>query len=112
MPDEITGYPGHFIVNGDSSECPCPEHASVPARTDLERLAGFVGSPEYSVWYELLLDRYRDEIAHELAEQIRESSRSQYSRVIGVWGADRARDWFAGRENAADLIDPEGHHAA
>lgn len=48
-----------------------------------------------------------DAHAHELAEKTREYTRRQYGRVIAVWGADRARDWFVGGESAADFIDPE-----
>jgi hypothetical protein len=25
--DVITGYPDHYIVNGDTSSCSCPEHS-------------------------------------------------------------------------------------
>ncbi|MFE5092055.1 hypothetical protein ACFRCI_17075 [Streptomyces sp. NPDC056638] len=57
----ITGYPDHYIVNGDASECPCPEHSSKPARQALEELGHLVGSPEYDVWYGLLLDRHEIE---------------------------------------------------
>jgi hypothetical protein len=69
--DVVTGFPGHFILNGDTSWCPCREHRTEGAREALERTALTVGSPEYSTWFGLLLDAYRDDIAHELAEKIR-----------------------------------------
>lgn len=45
--------------------------------------------------------------AHQLAEQIRENTRARLTRVTAVHGADWGRTWALGREQAADLIDPE-----
>lgn len=49
-----------------------------------------------------MLDAYRDEVAHELAEKIRERATSR---------AEVPRTWLTGRETrddwAADWIDPE-----
>ncbi|MFE5093242.1 hypothetical protein ACFRCI_23495 [Streptomyces sp. NPDC056638] len=68
MGAHVTGYPDHFIVNGDTTSCPCAEHSSNPAREELERQALNVGSPEYDVWFGLLLDRYRAEVLHQAAD--------------------------------------------
>jgi hypothetical protein len=54
-------------------------------------------------WAEALLSRH----AHELAQQIRETSRTNYRRVSAVYGHDYARGWASGRQRGADLIDPE-----
>lgn len=32
--DEITGYPDHYIINGDTSSCPCEEHITNDNPTD------------------------------------------------------------------------------
>lgn len=59
--------------------------------------------------YVLHHDRQRvfDIVAHELAEQIREETRASLTRVTATNGADWGRTWALGREQAADLIDPE-----
>jgi hypothetical protein len=76
MGDSITGYPDHFIINDDTTSCPCAEHSpDQSARETLERAASAsAGSPEYDVWFGLLLDRYRDEVAAEY--------RSKVARII------------------------------
>lgn len=96
--DEITGYPDHFILNGDTSWCPCRKHRTEGAREALEHTALAVGSPEYSTWFGLLLDAYRDAVAHELAEKIR----SAYSGD----GPDED-NWITNPYDAANIIDPE-----
>ncbi|MER5501353.1 hypothetical protein ABT096_29690 [Streptomyces sp. NPDC002561] len=97
MSARITGYPDHFIVDDDTTTCPCAEHSpAVTARNALELAASAsVGSPEYDTWFRLLLDRYRDEVAHELAEEIR--------------AADFGDPYYVGtgQGEAADLIDPK-----
>ncbi|MCY0926244.1 hypothetical protein OTB20_08495 [Streptomyces sp. H27-H1] len=70
MSNRVTGYPGHFILDGDTSTCPCPEHRNGPAREELERAASEVGSPEYDVWFGLLLDAYVTEALHEAARRM------------------------------------------
>jgi hypothetical protein len=45
--------------------------------------------------------------AHELAQQIRETSRTNYGQVSAAYGHDYARGWASGRQRGADLIDPE-----
>jgi hypothetical protein len=70
MGGRVTGYPGHFILDGDPSTCPCPEHRSGPARKELEQAAETVGSPEYDVWFGLLLDAYVTEALHEAARRM------------------------------------------
>ena len=44
---------------------------------------------------------------HELAELIREHTRTDYPRVLARYGSAYANGWRAGRERAADLVDPE-----
>ncbi|MGW1547500.1 hypothetical protein [Streptomyces sp. NPDC002346] len=101
MGTKITGYPDHFIVNGDTTSCPCLEHSPLPARAELERQALNVGSPEYDVWFGLLLDRYRAEVLHEAAERIRAA---QFGPEGQTW------DWWDSSSiprKCADLIDSE-----
>ncbi|WP_328967938.1 hypothetical protein [Streptomyces sp. NBC_00239] len=70
MSGRVTGYPGHFILDGDESTCPCPEHRSGSPREELERQAERVGSPEYDVWFGLLLDAYVTDVLHEAARRM------------------------------------------
>lgn len=99
MGDAITGYPDHYIINGDTTPCPCLEHSPKSARSELEFQAALsVGSPEYDVWFGLLLDRYRAEVLREAAERIRMA----YSGD----GPDED-NWILNPYDAASLIDPE-----
>jgi hypothetical protein len=96
MGDAITGYPDHYIINGDTTSCPCLEHSPKSARSELEFQAALsVGSPEYDVWFGLLLDRYRAEVLREAAERIR--------------AANFGDPYYTGtgQHDAANLIDPE-----
>lgn len=103
MSDEITGYPDHFIINGDTTSCPCAEHSPKSARAELERQALNVGSPEYDVWFGLLLDRYRDEVQ-------REQSRRNAAKVQDAMEKVRAADW--GRSSRSKRPYLQGMEAA
>ncbi|MFJ6720515.1 hypothetical protein [Streptomyces sp. NPDC091259] len=70
MSGRVTGYPGHFILDGNTSTCPCPDHRTESARKELERQAERVGSPEYDVWFGLLLDAHVTEALHEAARRM------------------------------------------
>lgn len=52
------------------------------------------------------LNTYRGMIAAELAQQIRETSRTNYGQVSAAYGHDYARGWASGRQRGADQIDP------
>lgn len=52
-------------------------------------------------------DALIDAFAHELAEQIRETSRANYPRVAAVYGHDYARGWAGGLRRGAGLTDSE-----
>ena len=53
-----------------------------------------------------MLDAYRDEVAHELAEKIRGKVYEFLTPRYG-FGGDPKSPWVQGQMDAADLIDPE-----
>jgi hypothetical protein len=55
---------------------------------------------------EQLMQAALDQHAHELAEQIRERFRTEFSRATANLGVAPAQRWIQGGDQAADLIDP------
>lgn len=52
-----------------------------------------------------MLDDYRGEIAHALAEKIRAHTTADYPHVLAAYGSAYANGWRFGRDRAADLVE-------